>query len=293
MTTLTSSQIFDYTTWRNRLPALAKSYRDNSPFPHAVFDSFLTEDAAHNAVRSFPEINSKEWINYVHVNERKYGKNDLETFPLFLKRLVTELNSANFVQFLAQLTGIEGLFADNELEGGGLHQSARGGYLNIHADFTAHPHHSDWQRRVNLLVYLNPDWQDTYEGHLELWDKSMKKCARRVSPLFNRAVIFNTDPDSFHGHPEPLQCPESITRKSIALYYFTKEGKHTFVRSTEYRARPGDGLKAPLIFIDKMILRFYDFIKRRLGFRDDFASSMLRGIKALKDKIRSLFPKKD
>jgi len=200
-----------------------------------------------------------------------------------LRSLVEELNSERFVRFLSRLTGMEGLFADESLEGGGLQQSPAGGFLNIHADFTVHPHHQNWQRRVNVLVYLNKNWLDAYGGCLELWDKSMRRCVHKIVPLFNRAVIFNTDSDSFHGHPDPIRSPEGMTRKSIALYYFTKETK-PLVRSTEYRPRPGEGLKGVWIYLDKMILRGYDFVKRRLGLSDDFASRLLNQLDRLKKR---------
>ena len=111
---------------------------------------------------------------------------------------------------------------DPNLFGGGLHQSIRGAFLNVHVDYNFHPdtrHH----RRLNVLVYMNKDWKDEYEGHLELWDLSdgRKTLLAKVAPLFNRCVIFETNEISFHGHPKPLNAPEGVNRKSIATYYYT------------------------------------------------------------------------
>ena len=161
---------------------------------------------------------------------------------------------------------------DPSLEGGGLHQSTRGGFLNIHADFTVHPHHRNWQRRANLILYLNEDWEASYGGDLELWSTDMKECVEKVSPVANRAVIFTTDATSFHGHPEPMQCPEGVARRSLALYYYSVQ-ENPLVRSTEYRSRPGDGARSILIFADKHLLRTYDWMKRHLGLSDQFAAS--------------------
>ena len=61
----------------------------------------------------------------------------------------------------------------------------------------------------------------------------------------------------------------------MALYYFTLE-EDPLVRSTEYRARPGDGVRALPIFLDKHVLRTYDRLKRRLGLSDEAASGLLR-----------------
>ncbi len=177
-------------------------------------------------------------------------------------------NSPRFVEFVSKLIGVDELIADPSLEGGGLHQSTAGGYLNIHADFTVHPHNRKWQRRANLLLYLNDDWKPEYGGDLELWSSDMKRCVEKVSPVANRVLLFTTDGTSFHGHPEPMRCPPGLARRSLALYYFTVE-ENPVVRSTEYRARPGDGAHSILIYADTKMLRAYDWTKRHLGFRSD------------------------
>ena len=266
-----------------QLPNLRASYQAATPFPHIVLDDFLEPAVLDAAVNAFPSRTSADWISYVHVNERKFGNNRPGTWPPVLRSLLDQLQSDRFVAFLAELTGIDGLFADQSLEGGGLHLSESGGFLNIHADFTVHPGERTWRRRVNLLLYLNGDWPDAYGGELELWTADMKRCERRVSPRGNRVVIFNTDADSFHGHPAPLACPPDVARQSLALYYFTAE-RDPLVRSTEYRARPGDGAKGALIFLDKEVLRAYDWAKRRLGISDRFASSALGRLERLRHK---------
>ncbi len=255
--------------------ATVARYRNAQPYPHGVFDNFLDPAFARKLVAEFPPVNPEAWINYTHVNERKFGKNDRSTFPPSLGAAVDELNAPPFVAWLERLTGIQGLHPDPSLEGGGLHQTQRGGHLNIHADFTGHPHHPTWRRRVNVIVYLNDGWREEWGGALELWNRDMSACVAKVAPLFNRVAIFNTDADSFHGLPDPLGCPEGTTRKSLALYYFTDESRPFLVRSTEYRARPGDGAKGIAIWADKLVLRVYDKVKRRFGLSDKFASRVL------------------
>ena len=215
--------VFDHARYKAQVPALEAAYAGGKEFPHIVLDDFLDGNILAEALASFPPIRDDAWIHYIHYNEKKGGLNKREYIPEVLRHVIDELNSPLFVNWLTQVTGIEGLMADPGMEGGGLHQIERGGYLNIHADFTAHPHHRMWRRRVNVLVYLNPDWKEEYGGQLELWTKDVDRCFEKVLPLFNRCVIFNTDSDSFHGHPDPLTCPPDRTRKSIALYYFTEE----------------------------------------------------------------------
>jgi hypothetical protein len=198
-------------------------------------------------------------------------------FPQLLGAVVDELNSDAFVHWLSQLTGIPKLVSDEILEGGGLHQSAAGGFLNVHTDFSNHHYHTNWRRQVNLILYLNPHWQQQWGGALELWDREMRRCVTKVPPLFNEALIFRTDEISYHGFPEPLSCPAGEARKSLALYYYTaEEGAAVKSRSTNYRPRPEDGpLKSGMIWLDKQAVDLYSRAKARFGFSDELASKIL------------------
>jgi Rps23 Pro-64 3,4-dihydroxylase Tpa1-like proline 4-hydroxylase len=229
-----------------------------------------------DCIAEFNKLNETDgWINYKHYNENKRGLNKLDLLPETIKSTINELNSPEFLAFLSKLTGIKDLKKDDGLEGGGIHQSTRGGYLNIHADFTVHPHHRNWQRRVNVLVYLNKEWEEAWGGKLELWDRQMKACEAAVLPVFNRCVIFNTDADSYHGHPEPMTCPEGVFRRSIALYYYTEEA-NPFRRATYYQARPGEGSKKFLVRLDNAMVSLYTAIKGKLGANDKVVSNMLK-----------------
>ena len=259
----------------DQLPQLRERYASAQPFPHVVLDDFLAPDVAQRAAQEFSSVDHDDWISFMHVNERKFSNPDVLNWGPTLQSVAGELNSPAFVRFLCQLTGIDDLIVDESMEGGGLHQSVSGGFLNIHADFTVHPLHATWRRRVNLLLYFNEEWRREYGGELELWSTDMKHRTEVIAPILNRSVIFTTDPDAFHGHPEPLRCPPNRARRSLALYYFTIEDNPR-VRSTEYRARPGEGARSVLIYLDKQILRTYDRVKRRLGISDRRASSWIR-----------------
>jgi len=257
---------------------LREKYIHNSPYPHIAIDNFLNAEIIEKVLADFPAVHDQGWIHYLHFNERKHGLNKKDLLPDSAKSLISELNSPDFIAFLEKITGIPNLKADDSMEGGGLHQSVRGGFLNIHADFTVHPHKKHWQRRVNILIYLNKDWKEDYGGHLELWSRDMKRCEEKVLPIFNRCVIFNTDADSFHGHPEPLNCPADMTRKSVALYYFTEEKEIAIKHATNYKPRPGERFKGIFIYLDKKMIATYSFLKGVLGLDDSFASNFLNKI---------------
>ncbi len=279
--TETPLHVLDIGRFEQDIDQLRARYQSATPYPHIVIDDFLESGAALSAASEFPPLDPETWNNYLHVNERKFSHTDSTTWGPTLQRILEELNSPRFVQFVGALMGVDDLIADPSLEGGGLHQSTRGGFLNVHADFTVHPHNRKWQRRANLLLYLNEDWKEEYGGDLELWSSDMKECVERVSPTLNRALIFTTDPTSFHGHPQPMSCPDGVARRSLALYYFSVEEDPT-VRSTEYRSRPGDGARSILIFADTWMLRAYDWTKRHLGLSDRTASTIL----GYRDRLR-------
>jgi len=276
MTSIPTTQaILDLEKWSRKFEEYASTYQQAYPYPFGSFDDFLEPEAARAAMNAFPGVKDDGWIHYVHVNEKKHGLNKMDMIPTDIQEVIKVLNSEKFVSALSKLTGIPHLVPDPSLEGGGLHQSKRGGFLNIHADFTVHPHKRNWRRRVNVLVYLNEGWQPEYRGELELWTRDMKQCAQKILPVFNRCAIFNTDEDSFHGLPEPIQCPEDMTRKSIALYYFTEEDSIPRKRATNYRARPEDGGKRVWIWLDKQVVSWYTQLKGWLGIDDKFVSKVL------------------
>jgi 2OG-Fe(II) oxygenase superfamily len=222
-----------------------KSYAAAQPFPHAVLDGVLPDDALELALDNFPTADSAIWKEYENYHEVKLEAQGEERLGDATSLLLYQFNSAPFLRFLEVLTGIGPLMPDPYFEGGGLHQIARGGKLGIHADFSRH-----WklqlQRRLNVIVYLNRDWEDEYGGHLELWDADTMRCAKKIAPLYNRMVVFTITDRALHGHPEPLACPPDRTRKSIALYYFTVDTPDDQTGETEHSTifvqRPGEVL---------------------------------------------------
>jgi len=222
-----------------------EAYRTAEPFPHIVLDDVLPDAMLDVVLDAFPDPSSRVWKEYENYYEGKLETQGEERLGADVSLVLYQFNSAPFLRFLQELTGVTGLISDPYFSGGGLHQIERGGRLGVHADFSRHPV-LPLHRRLNALVYLNRDWKDEYGGHLELWDRDMTECRARIAPVFNRMVVFSTTDWTFHGHPDPLTCPPGMTRKSIALYYFsvdrprgeTKRGKE----STLFVPRPGEVL---------------------------------------------------
>jgi len=234
----------------NDIDNLANDYSTNKPFKHIVFDDFFDEEYLKKVLSEFPDLqgkNDKEKISYANARERKLtGKGELN-FGMMTKILMHYLNSEPFLLWLQKLTGIEEtLISDPYFCGGGFHEIKQGGYLKVHADFNRH-YTTMLDRRINMLIYLNEDWEEEYHGDLQLWTTDMSECVKRIFPKFNRVVIFNTDDFSYHGLPDAVECPEDMSRKSLALYYYSNgrpasevsEQNHT----TLFQHRPGQDKK--------------------------------------------------
>jgi len=223
---------------------LATAYRQGEPVPHIVMDDFLPTSLARALVSEFPAPDSTTWNALPTADQRnKRSTREDAAIPALSRSVLMHLNSGMFVQFLERLTGTPELIVDTKLAGGGLHRIDRGGKLSVHIDFSHHPNNG-LHRRLNLLLYLNPDWDESWGGNFELWrwKDDDKRPLVSIAPVFNRCVVFSTSPDSWHGHPAPLETPEGVSRKSVALYYFSngRDDHGDVEHNTIFRSRPGE-----------------------------------------------------
>ena len=232
-----------------RLQPLAEQHRREyagaDPYPHIVIDDLLPSVLLEPVLAEVPKPGEMGWIEFDDARGKKLASKTETQFGNATRALLYQLNSSVFIDFLETLTGIRGLIPDPHFWGGGVHQIVRGGFLKVHTDFNLHPR-LKLDRRLNLLLYLNHEWKEEWGGHLELWDRGMTECRKRILPIFGRCVVFSTTDFSNHGHPDPLNCPEGTTRKSLALYYYSNgrppsetAGEHY---STPFRRRPGEKL---------------------------------------------------
>ncbi len=233
-------------------------YKNGDPYPHIILDDVFDREILVKILKEFNVHNKNKKI-FDNPNERKTTLNNWQDFGETSLKFIKYLNSDNFLSFLEDLTGIDNLIADNTLQGGGLHQIDYGGYLKIHADFNKHPK-TNLDRRINVLIYLNKEWNEKWGGKFEMWSKDLKKCIKKISPIFNRMVIFSTTSQSYHGHPSPLKTPAKISRKSIAMYYYTEgRPKNEIIdglkyHSTLFQKRSGKQ--------DDRRMYFYNFVKK-------------------------------
>lgn len=225
-----------------RRGALAHAFASASPFRHLVIDDFFESAYAQRLVAQFPPF---ERGNSLSEDGRPGSKSTFEqirTLGDAYAGLDDLVQGDDFLQLIGTITGIDGLLYDPWYLGGGTHDNRHMGGLEAHVDFNFHPLQR-WQRRLNLIVYLNPEWQEQWGGALELYRDPGQAPEQVIAPVFNRCVVFETHGHSWHGFSR-IALPETrreLSRKSIALYFYTPatevEATHA-AHSTVYVDRP-------------------------------------------------------
>ena len=239
---------------------------EQDPYPHASIKDFLPRQMCEEISKDFkfPDSDPGAGIEDKVFQKTKRGLSKIELMPNTIQNLINTLNSKQFLSILEKKFNLKNLVPDPTLFGGGMHESFRGGYLKIHSDFVFIKKRK-LKRMLNLLIYLNEGWQNNWGGSIELWTENMSKMFLKLSPHINNALIFRTDLESNHGFPDPIDCPENQSRKSIALYYYTPYEK--MIKPTKkfyaiWKKRPGVDEKK---FGDN--LSFFKKLKNKIFFR--------------------------
>jgi len=252
--------------------ALRERVRQAEPFPHFLIDNFLEEAFADRVLQALPSFEEAVQIGrmFSAVNEKKKIQiTDSTKFARPIAELSRALAAPEFCSLLSAVFDIPNLLPDEELVGGGIHQTGPRGHLDVHIDFNFIVERQ-FHRRLNILIYFNKDWKPEWGGNIELWDKAVKVCHHSLAPIFNRCIVFATSEISYHG-VTAVQCPGDRVRKSFAAYYYTKEAPPDWngeVHSTNFKARPDEVLKGnvlmPLERAGKRLRSAVTDIKRKI-----------------------------
>jgi hypothetical protein len=227
--------------------ALRQQFRTAQPFPWIKIDGFLRPEFADDVSRAYPSFEKAVGMGrqFKAVNENlKVQVSDYQSFPDPVKALSDAVSSPEFIADLSYITGMPNLLWDVQFAGGGMHETARSGWLDVHVDFNFHDQ-LDAHRRLNILVFLNPVWDEQWGGLFELWDEGVKTRVHGLAPIHNRCVVFETSDKSWHG-VTAVNCPDGIVRKSFAAYYYTREapaGWNGAVHDTIFKPRPDEYMK--------------------------------------------------
>jgi Rps23 Pro-64 3,4-dihydroxylase Tpa1-like proline 4-hydroxylase len=221
-------------SWINETKLISGEFTNAKPFEHVAIPNFLSDAACEQLIKEFPDPKNTRhnWHHYDNPIEMKYALNCFDGLPVASK-MFHLLSSPEVILKIRELTGIADLEADPHLHGAGLHAYPSGGKLDTHLDYAIHPV-TGKERRINIILFLNKDWNEEYGGDLQLWDAELKTCSQVMPPKYNTAVIFRTCDISYHGLPFPLKCPTDMHRRSIAIYYVSEPRPETVKR---YKAK--------------------------------------------------------
>jgi hypothetical protein len=197
------------------------------PYKHLIIDNFLDFEMANLCLQDFPGLEDDCWDHTndcdIEIKYRTTWKSEFD-IPEGIVDTVRILNSSFFLQAMGERFDIKKVMPDPYFTGGGLNITKSGGLLDVHVDGNYHDA-SGLNRRLNAIIYLNPNWREGWGGEFGIYDENGDLCVKKVAPIFNRLVIFDSHDKSFHGLPEPLRFPDGEVRKSILLYYYTKASR--------------------------------------------------------------------
>ena len=193
------------------------------PFQHIILDSFLPESVAKSVLDAFPDLDDPTWEKTndagLEIKARTNWASEFDV-PEGIVGAIRILNSAMVLKAMSKALSIPKLMPDPYFTGGGLNVTEKNGLLDVHIDGNYHDA-SGMNRRVNILIYFNPEWEESWGGQFGIYDTSGSNLVKAVEPIFNRCVIFDTHDKSFHGLPNPINFPANKPRRSILLYYYT------------------------------------------------------------------------
>lgn len=184
-----------------------------------VIEDFLNPKYLEKIYSEFPNPYAN-WHEYKNPIEYKYTVDNLNLMGLETTNLFYAYCHSEFINLIKKITDIDNLEYDPYLHGAGLHRHPKGGHLAMHLDYSIHPI-TGKERRINLILFLNKEWKESYNGHFEIWSQGCNKLEKKIAPNYNRCVLFRTSDESWHGLPEKINCPEDMARKSVAMYYIS------------------------------------------------------------------------
>lgn len=278
---------------------LFNRYDRAKPFRHLVLDHFLGEEFCRALLDTFPPFEERKATNEDGKVGAKCVHENLAELDRPYRQLDQLIQTPDFLEWLGKLTGIPDLLYDPLYFGGGTHENRHGQDLDPHVDFNKHPE-TGWHRRLNLIVYLNPEWHEDWGGAIEFHSDPRlppeENEITNVQPKFNRAVLFETTHWSWHGF-ERVNLPEGDSdprsRKSVALYFYSRERpaeERTKPHSTIYVERP---LPAHIRAGQPLAEEDFQTIRRLLGRRDQHLQRLYRYISDLSAQVEDLVEQRD
>jgi Rps23 Pro-64 3,4-dihydroxylase Tpa1-like proline 4-hydroxylase len=251
--------------YENKLQGFIAAFNSAQPFRHIIIDNFLNTSDAIDLYENFPDVHDMR-THYKGLNEKKSELSGFNLLNSSFNQLHQNLITEATITGLEKLTGLSPLSTIEDRLGYGLHQGGNNSFLDIHIDYNIHPIQNK-HRKLNLILFLNKEWQDEWGGYLEFWDRDVKQCITSVKPVFNRCVVFECSEISYHGY-STIKVPQGVTRKSYYQYYFLPNTSDTKFHDTIFKPRPQDkAIKKAGTYIKEFLKNNAKKILLRLGLK--------------------------
>lgn len=193
-------------------------YKNGRPVPYLVIDGFLPEKILKQVQKEITLIPETFWSEFTRNGSYMKECKSFINAPT-LQTVVHALNSGQFLDWLEAITGKTKIISDPHLIGAGLSESYRGCSLKLHTDFNWNDE-LNLNRTMSLILYLNPEWDATWGGGLDFYSFDRKQKITSILPLPNRLLIWDYHDGFIHGYPDDLDCPESVSRLNLRLFYY-------------------------------------------------------------------------
>ena len=215
-----------FTNWgsKSEMLELNEKYRYTPPYPTLHLDDFISKEVSQALYKESKTIPDKYWSTFTRAGSYMEECSDLEEAPV-ARAVVSALHSKPFLKWLSKVCDVGHLLPDPYLVGAGYMKSYTGDSLKIHTDF-------NWNeslklhRMLSLILYIEPDWKPEYGGDIVFKDFKNEKVVQSIPPKFNRCVIWRHHKRGFHGYPDPITCPDDISRKTFRLFFYVSNATH-------------------------------------------------------------------
>lgn len=244
---INNSNIDIFGSWINKPDELTNKFNCAQPFEYIIINNFLKDDIAEKISNEYPQ-NLNEYHKYDNPLEIKYAYDNIYNMSKNIKNVFFALCSNRIIDALKIVTNNDNIEYDPTCHGGGLHVHPNNGRLHMHLDYEKHPILENKQRYLNIILYLTKDWDQSWGGQTELWNKDMSECIVKSNVEFNTALIFKTTENSWHGIPEPIKCPEDKYRKTLAFYYLVPLESNNNHNSHNKKGAGKDGYRTKAVF---------------------------------------------
>ena len=220
---------------------------NTNPIKYCIIENFIKEEVYDKILTEIPEKPTDQFYKYNNPIEVKYALDKMEFIGDEIKNLFFALSHNKLVNKFKNMFNLDNLEYDPCMHGAGIHFHPRHGRLNIHLDYEKHPI-TNKQRRLNIIYYVNEEWNIGWNGDTQLWDKNMEKCVVKSYPKKNTAIVFETIEMSWHGVPDKINCPENIYRKTLAYYYVSPLRNNA---NTNKLGSNNDGYRSKAVFVKR------------------------------------------